>query len=557
MAYTPLSPSGVASALQNVAKFPDSRLQQYAAGRPPQPTGQVQPGPTGQAAQELNARGMQRQAAQRQQAMQNDPANSPTIFQQKDMELQQKAQQIQQKEQQLGLLGALMAKKTQDMQARDTAGIGSLPLDTFNKFDGGIVFSGGGGVKGYSGEDEESVVRKIDASKLPRFDPLASSRELSDEQKEMLMMYGKRLGEGLQKQAALRREAYLKDVPPKEEKKEDTGRRDSGKTNTSSVGTNVDIEGRMRRGLASVRGESDEQKRLVGDIQRNLDEQYKAIDESNLTDAQKEAARKKVTDAMQAEYGEYTKGREARQKAVADALRGEKPGMFAGIASALPSGRSSFADVLAGAAKGVTAERSRYRDADKEAALYMARAQEESAKADMLEKRGQRAEAQVAEDRAQRLMNEAATRKMQALGVKKEGIAALLQREDAQQAIERAIAEKAVTAQLDYDTKVKLEQLKASLQPREVSFYNQVLAAFNSGDPKRIQAAKDALSAMSLSKPASNTGAITDAQLRRSYDTEMRTWDTNLKGPRPTFEQWKARSEGSSEGVVDFTGGKG
>lgn len=557
MAYTPLSPSGVASALQNVAKFPDSRLQQYAAGRPPQPTGQVQPGPTGQAAQELNARGMQRQAAQRQQAMQNDPANSPTIFQQKDMELQQKEQQIQQKEQQLGLLGALMAKKAQDMQARDTAGIGSLPLDTFNKFDGGIVFSGGGGVKGYSGEDEESVVRKIDASKLPRFDPLAPSREVSDEQKYALLRWGQMLGDAKTKEAALRREAYLKDVPPKEEKKEDTGRRDSGKTNTSSVGTNVDIEGRMRRGLASVRGESDEQKRLVSDIQRNLDEQYKAIDESNLTDAQKEAARKKVTDAMQAEYGEYTKGRESRQKAVADALRGEKPGMFAGIASALPSGRSSFADVLSGAAKGVTAERSRYRDADKEAALYMARAQEESAKADMLEKRGQRAEAQVAEDRAQRLMNEAATRRMQALGVKKEGIAALLQREDAQQAIERAIAEKAVTAQLDYDTKVQLERLKASLQPKEVSFYNQVLAAFNSGDPKRIQAAKDTLSAMSLSKPASNTGAITESQLRRSYDSEMRTWDTNLKGPRPTFEQWKARSEGSSEGVVDFTGGKG
>jgi len=557
MAYTPLSPSGVANALQNVAKFPDSRLQQYAAGRPPQPTGQVQPGPTGQAAQELNARGMQRQAAQRQQAMQNNPANSPTIFQQKDMELQQKAQQIQQQEQKLGLLGALMAKKAQDMQARDTTGIGSLPLDTFNAMDGGIVFSGGGGVKGYSGEDNESVVRRIDPSKLPRFDPLAPSRELSDEQKEMLMMFGKRLGEGLQKQAALRREAYLKDTPPKEEKKEDTGRRDSGKTNTPSGVAGLDIEGRMRRGLASVRGESDKQQRLVGDIQRNLEEQYEAIDKSNLSDAQKEAARKKVTDAMQAEYAEYTTGRESRQKAVADALRGKKPGMFEGIASALPSGRASFADVLAGAARGVTTERGRYRDADKEAALYMARAQEESAKADMLEKRGQRAEAQAAEDRAQRLMNEAATRRMQALGVKKEGIAALLQREDAQQAIERAIAEKAITAQLDYETKERLERLKASLQPREVSFYNQILAAFNSNDPKRIQAAKDTLSAMSLSKPTTKTGEITPAQLRRSYDSEMRTWDTNLKGPRPTFEQWKARSEGSGEDVVDLTGGKG
>ena len=153
-------------------------------------------------------------------------------------------------------------------------------------------------------------------------------------------------------------------------------------------------------------------------------------------------------------------------------------------------------------------------------------------------------------------MNEAATRRMQALGVKKEGIAALLQREDAQQALGRAIAEKAITAQLDYETKERLERLKASLQPREVSFYNQVLAAFNSGDPKRIQAAKDALSAMSLSKPTTKTGEITPAQLRRSYDAEMRTWDAT-KGPRPTFEQWKARSAGPSEGVVDFTGGKG
>jgi hypothetical protein len=557
MAYTPLSPSGVANALQNVAKFPDSRLQQYAAGRPPQPTGQVQPGPTGQAAQELNARGMQRQAAQRQQAMQNNPANSPTIFQQKDMELQQKAQQIQQQEQKLGLLGALMAKKAQDMQARDTTGIGSLPLDTFNAMDGGIVFSGGGGVKGYSGEDNESVVRRIDPSKLPRFDPLAPSRELSDEQKEMLMVFGKRLGEGLQKQAALRKEAYLKDTPPKEEKKEDTGRRDSGKTNTPSGVAGLDIEGRMRRGLASVRGESDKQERLVGDIQRNLEEQYEAIDKSNLSDSQKEAARKKVTDAMQAEYAEYTTGRESRQKAVADALRGKKPGMFAGIASALPSGNVSLADVLAGAAKGVTAERGRYRDADKEAALYMARAQEESAKADMLEKRGQRAEAQAAEDRAQTLLDKATTRRLQGLGVKEKGIASLLQREDAQQALERAIAEKAITAQLDYDTKAQLERLKASLQPKEVSFYNQLLAAFNSDDPKRIEAAKNMLSAMSLRQPVRNTGAITDSQLRKSYDSEMRTWDTNLKGPRPTFEQWKARSEGSGEDIVDLTGGKG
>ena len=614
MAHTPLSPSGVVNALQNVAKFTDKRLQQYAAGAPRQPSGQVQPGPTGQAAQELNTRGMQRQAAQNDQAIKNDPSKGPTTFQR----IQQKERELQQREQQLGLVSALMAKRVQDMQMRDTAGVGSLPLDTFNAFDGGIVFSGGGAVQRFNGlqgsqprnraeanledllaqiellPDRENILAEGNIGKLLGFsekpDAYVLRRKLQErgytvdpktnkikqlEEKGGISGTGARpltkeeraTTEFIQKQmqanpsffrtflenrmgapAPQQSNAGPENQPVSTPNKTPSSA-SSNKTNTSSGVAGLDIEGRIRRGLASVRGESDEQKRLVGDIQRNLDEQYKAIDESNLTDAQKEAARKKVTDAMQAEYGEYTKGRESRQTAIAEALRGKKPGMFAGIASALPSGNASFADVLVGAAKGVTAERGRYRDADKEAALYMARAQEESAKADMLEKRGQRAEAQAAEDRAQALLDKATTRRLQGLGVKKEGIAALLQREDKLQADERAIAEKAITAQLDIESKIMLERLKASLQPKEVSFYNQVLAAFNSGDPKRIQAAKDMLSAM-----RSNTGAITDAQLRRSYDAEMRTWD-QIKGPRPTFEQWKARSEGSSEDV-DLTNEK-
>ena len=152
----PFPPGGpqVQSALQNPAQFPDQKLQQYAQGQ--QPTGQV---PPPLAANELTIRNAQRQAAARQTAMQNNPANSPTIFQQKDMELQQKAQQlaamgqqIQQKEQQLGVLGALMAKKAQDMQARESMGVANLPVrpDMFTAMDGGIVFAGGGDVEGYA-----------------------------------------------------------------------------------------------------------------------------------------------------------------------------------------------------------------------------------------------------------------------------------------------------------------------------------------------------------------------------------------------------------------------
>ena len=73
----PFPPGGpqVQAALQNPARFPDQRLQQYAQGQ--QPTGQV---PPPMAANELTIRNAQRQAASRQSAMQNNPQNSPTVF---------------------------------------------------------------------------------------------------------------------------------------------------------------------------------------------------------------------------------------------------------------------------------------------------------------------------------------------------------------------------------------------------------------------------------------------------------------------------------------------
>jgi len=152
----PFPPGGpqVQAALQNPARFPDQRLQQYAQGQ--QPTGQV---PPPMAANELTIRNAQRQAASRQSAMQNNPQNSPTVFQQKDMELQQKAQQLaamqqqmKQKEQQLGVVGALMAKKAQDLQARESMGVAQLPMrpDMFTAMNGGVVFNRGGGVQGYA-----------------------------------------------------------------------------------------------------------------------------------------------------------------------------------------------------------------------------------------------------------------------------------------------------------------------------------------------------------------------------------------------------------------------
>ena len=111
---------------------------------------------------ELTSRNAQRQAAARASAMQNDPSQSPTIFQQKDAQMAQQAQMIQQKEMQLaqmmqqkeaqiakkeralGIIGALMARNQPRM-----SGIAQLPMrpDMYTAMDGGIVFNAGGGVQ--------------------------------------------------------------------------------------------------------------------------------------------------------------------------------------------------------------------------------------------------------------------------------------------------------------------------------------------------------------------------------------------------------------------------
>jgi hypothetical protein len=158
MSQIPFNPMQSQAAIQNPARFPDQKLQQYAAGKPPQPTGQVTPQMAGQ---ELAQRGAERQAISRNAAMQNNPANSPTIFQQlmmKEQMVNQQAQAIQQKEQQLGMAGAMLSKKAQDLAERER-GIAALPMrpDMFTAMDGGIVFRQGGGVQGFKGGGDMSA----------------------------------------------------------------------------------------------------------------------------------------------------------------------------------------------------------------------------------------------------------------------------------------------------------------------------------------------------------------------------------------------------------------
>jgi hypothetical protein len=146
------------AALQNKARFPDQKLQQYASGKPPQPTGQVTPPMAGG---ELAQRGADRQAFQNEAAMQADPSGRPPV-------LAEKAMQLQQQEQQLGMLAAMLAKKQQDLAAREQ-GIGALPVrsDMFTAMDGGIVFSGGGGVLGFKKGGDRGEMDPEDAAESP------------------------------------------------------------------------------------------------------------------------------------------------------------------------------------------------------------------------------------------------------------------------------------------------------------------------------------------------------------------------------------------------------
>jgi len=329
----PFPPGGpqVQSALQNPAQFPDQKLQQYAQGQ--QPTGQV---PPPLAANELTIRNAQRQAAARQTAMQNNPANSPTIFQQKDMELQQKAQQlaamgqqIQQKEQQLGVLGALMAKKAQDMQARESMGVANLPIrpDMFTAMNGGIVFSGGGGVEGYA--------RRGLVQDLGMISPLREDR----------------MAEGFT-------EPGVMDMVGSEELPED----DSLKTSINNI--------------------------------RNKLAQYEtALRGTNLSPEKKAELLKAAEDKLTGQYSKYKQGLASLDAETKAALEGEAPTFQQRLGKGLARLPTDLRGVRLGGAlaalgAGAAETDAEYAKRKREAAQYMADARRKGLAADLAEERG-------------------------------------------------------------------------------------------------------------------------------------------------------------------------
>ena len=442
-----------------MSKMPGGVLQQYAAGRPPQPTGQVTPGPMGAASEALSARGAMGAASQRQNAMNNKVSDS-TIFQQKDMQIQQAMQALQQKEQQLGVLGALMAKKAQDAQARESAGVGGLPLpeNMFTAMDGGIVFSGGGAVQRFNGLSSSAV--KLggktwdELSEVPS-EPASSLGELIAKPftrggKKLDPLTGEpiTLGEFLRRaeRAGARSSTIdtrddVLELPSRVESdrgKKDDKKPSGGKTpstpalpGVASLGVRSSLESDMER-LSPYIARSPEQSLYAGKYDAKMQEIANAYKEGILS----EQKAKELMDARKAEmaeqYGRYTKDRGTRQEEMISAMQGEAPTFQERLGRGLGRLPTDLKGVRLGGAlaalgAGAAESDAEYKKRVREAAVKRAEIRELNAKADLLEERGQMTEADKVRKEADARAKDRATLMAKGLEAQSTGIASLLQ----------------------------------------------------------------------------------------------------------------------------------
>ena len=431
------------AAIQNPARFPDQKLQQYAAGKPPQPTGQVTPPMAGQ---ELAQRGADRQAFQNQAAMQSDPKNSPTIYQQllmKEQMVNQQAQALGQKEQQLGMAGAMLAKKAQDIAQRER-GIAALSIrpDMFTAMNGGIVFRQGGGVQGFKGGGE--------------MDP-------------------PNMGE-----SPYRSDPSIEAGIPSISAPSTTG------NDASAIAENLAL---MRRKLAAI----DEAQRKA----------FISKEEAN-------ASKAELMAEMQKEYAEYTQGRGARQQKMEAALRGKAPdlGDYLGAMAAGGPGKT-LAETLSRMVPGASKLRADQQAREMAAAKYAAEAEEKAAQADLAERRGQRdAAARLRKEEQDARYKEAEFERSGALsGI--QGLASMnttLQAEQREATRQRELTERTAreerNREIDYarsiekegrDRKFKLELLalenKYRKENREPEFREKLFNIANDpADPKSAMA---------------------------------------------------------------------
>jgi hypothetical protein len=573
------------AALQNPARFPDQKLQQYAAGKPPQPSGQVT---SDMAQQELASRGQERQAAQRQQAMQNNPKNSPTIYQQ----LMMKEQAIQQKEQQLGMASEMMNRKAQELAERER-GIGALPIrsDMFTAMDGGIVFSGGGAVQRFDGRQGstvgfladprsqmytnagENVVEEAKA-KLARLESLLPTTS-SEQARTALLTEIASLRNTVSKYSRVpsttgEPEPTIYAPEPKKEGKKDEGKKSPSTTGATSLPNLGDITsglydkymGRMAPFMATpadvaesragIRGQlagvssAAEQARPLGssgmspnDLMALIRKRMESIDEAEktamLSPEEKELMRFKNTQEMQKEYDEYARGRGERQQKVAEAIRGKDPEVLDFLMAMAAGGPGkTLAETLSRMVPGAAKLRVEQQAREMAAAKFLAEAEEKAAQADLAEKRGQR-------DVAAKLLQDEQALRLKAFEIKQgaartgiQGLAAMQESQDrqasetrrAQEAAERQALELRKYEEAPERAKAQAEyEAKLRREGRVPGVDERLYDDLTSNDPVRVNRAKTYLSGRY------NTGArgqLTELQVAKA----VADFNDEFKGAR-------------------------
>jgi len=231
----------------------------------------------------------------------------------------------------------------------------------------------------------------------------------------------------------------------------------------------------------------------------SLGRMREGYDKSQLTPEQRAVIEKEERDRLAQEYADYTKGRGERMEKIRSSLEGKKPDFLSGIVSGLPSGAGlpggpRVADVLAGAAKGLAGQQSEYEKRKREAAKYMAEADELAARADLAEKRGQTAagrQLSAAEDLRRKQAYEL-------LGVSesayRQGVGALMSDEQAEQQKQLSMAMGAAGADITARQQEKLKAMElakpTALQERLALFKsNPELFAKLFGDKDKIPSA--------------------------------------------------------------------
>lgn len=462
------------AALQNKARFPDKRIQQYASG-PPQPTGQVTPPMAGE---ELAQRGAKRQAFQNQAAMQADPSNRPPV-------LAEKIMQLQQMEQALGVKAAMLAKKEQDLAGREQ-GIAALPMrpDMFTAMDGGIVFSGGGEVQRFAGggsaanrayrralekriEDQETARTDLGFINEPYVDPFAGSPSTIKEDK----------------------------APNNKKPPSTVGPAGQAAPSRNELEDSITrFMGRMAPFMATPSDVSESRAGIRGALGR----MSQAAEEGRpLEGKAREEMEKGERDRLAKEYEEYTSGRTGRREKIAEALRGQKPELIDYLGAMAEGGPGkTLAETLSRAVPGTIKLRAEQKAREMAAAKFMAEAEELDAKADLAERRGQTTAARAFSDQADQ-------RRARGFEIRERAEKGTMQGLDylAKSALDEAkhhadIAAKGYGAELEEGSRIRIAKATAKAQAmyREP---NPTLALFNVlRDPKATDSDKAAAMAI-------------------------------------------------------------